>query len=130
MIPGIQLPLFPLAKAEDSEAFRLYHQAREGRKDWTVRNTSTHGPIQLHYLDTDGVWLVSTYARVVGPSGNRAVKAHYIYEKVFLLHQLSKAITFANRASEPYLEQSYYFVLDSMVSGRRVGPYEGFPYGG
>lgn len=127
----IQYPLFPLDKAvlEKLDAYRAVLDERGNLSSWTVRTTKTHGPVRLHYLPFIGAWAVSTEARIIGPSGRRAVKMPYVYPKLFPLNQMKGAIRFANRVSEPWLEQSAHTALTAILTGRPVPPYDGYPYG-
>ena len=127
----IQYPLFPLGKAEldKTDAYTAVKSEGGNIVSWYVRNTSTHGPVVLHYLPFIGAWAVSTHARIVGPSGRRAVKMAYLYPKLFPLNQQRGAMNFARRASEPWLEQSVDMVLSSILSRTPIQPYDGYPYG-
>ena len=120
---AIQLPLFPAHTTEGLEANRLLRQypSVNGVVKWNRR-----GPTLLHYVDAIGVWLVSTSAGIHGPSGNVAVHIQYVFPEIFLLHEERRAIRFAQRASEPWLEQSYHYVMGCLATGRRIMPHEDY----
>ena len=118
---NIQLPLFPASTTEGLEANRLLYEYPS--VSWTVKWLKS-GPTVLHYVEGIGVWLVSTQAEIRGPSGNVATSIQYFFPRIFLLHQEKQAIRFASRAREPWLEQSYDYVLSCLLSGRPVQAYD------
>lgn len=122
----IQLPLFPARAVEGLEANALL---REHPSMHWVAKRNRRGPTLLHFVEGLGVWLVSTQAGIRGPSGNVGMSIQYVFPEIFLLHQEKKAIRFALRAAEPWLEQSYHYVASCMITGRPIQPYEGYQWG-
>lgn len=120
----IQLPLFPASSREGLNGRELLREFPNS-PSFTVRWTRI-GPACVHFVELLGVWVASRAAGVHGPSGRVAVTVQYVFPEIFLLHEDRKAVRFAQRAGEPWLDQSYHYVMSCMASGRPILPYEGY----
>ena len=125
MIRGIQLPLFPATRQDNIDVRPLLGGVGVEQQFWRVPARKNR-PVWLHYIPLYGVWAVSTMAGIIGPSGRVGAKIEYIYPRTFLLHEEGKAISFAMRASEPRLEQSYEYAMNCILNRERILPYEGY----